>query len=128
MIQFRDAVWKYVKRLLLEDRLNLPHRVSVWDARCELLKGLACGSPRCSATLPGHVGLLEDVRVAAVGRPWLAGMRQFVELIQAAGAILAFRWHQITTQAVPMQPAASKVARIGVLTAYLGRRRTVYGG
>ena len=101
--------------------------MTAWEARCDLLRGLSHGYSECSAALPGHVGLLEDVRVAAVGRPWLAGMRQFVELIQAAGAILAFRWHQITTQAVPMQPAASKVARIGVLTAYLGRRRTVYG-
>jgi hypothetical protein len=102
--------------------------VTAWEARVELLRGFIRGYSKCSIALPGHVGLLEDVRVAAIGRPWLAGMRQFVELIQAAGAILAFRWHQTTTQTVPMRWAASKVARIGILAAYLGRRRTVYGG
>ena len=78
--------------------------MTAWEARCDLLRGLIRGYPE------------------------RAGMRQFAELIQAAGAILAFRWHQTTTQAVPMQPAASKVARIGTLAAYLERRRTVYGG
>jgi hypothetical protein len=102
--------------------------VTAWEARVELLRGFIRGYSKCSIALPGHVGLLEDVRAVAVGRPWLAGMRQFAELIQAAGAILVSVWHQTTTQVVPMRWAASKVARIGVLTAYLGRRRAVYGG
>jgi hypothetical protein len=93
--------------------------MTAWEARCDLLRGLIHGYSECSAALPGHVGLLEDVRVVAVGRPWSVGMRQFVELIQAAGAILAFRRHQTTTQAVPMRWATSKVARIGILAAYL---------
>lgn len=102
--------------------------IGFWEVRCDLLRGLIRGYPECTATIPRYVGLLEDVRAVAVGRPWFAGMRQFAELIQAAGAVSAFRWHQTTTQAVPMQPAASKVARIGTLAAYLERRRTVYGG
>ena len=102
--------------------------MTAWEARCDLLRGFIHGYPERTATIPRYVGLLEDVRAVAVGRPWFAGMRQFAELIQAVGAILAFRWHQTTTQAVPMQPAASKVARIGTLAAYLERRRTVYGG
>ena len=102
--------------------------IGFWEVRCDLLRGLIRGYPECTATIPRYVGLLEDVRAVAVGRPWFAGMRQFAELIQAAGAISAFRWHQTTTQAVPMQPNGPEVARIGTLAAYLERRRTVYGG